>query len=433
MSFRLVVLAALSLLSPACLHAQSTQPASVRIVGSEEQVQSRKRGICANKLHPEDFVALAPGVSWYYNWHFKGNQPPEGVPLEFVPMVWTDTPERLQGLRDYLAEGHRPRAILVANEPNLKGQAFIPPEQCADLHRRVHEITRHLDIPLVGPHMAIGSAPNASITAFDPIQQKELTYTFMVPYLRAFFHFLGDVPVDGVGVHSYKREGEVAWSVNLAYNEFKRPVWMTEYAWWAAPTELDSIRYLVKATDFLERSPRVEAYAWFKERIGRPHLRLLADEKGKLTPLGEAYVRMPVHDPDLYYRLPGRLNAARYVEQTDMEIDVAPDPADFLQMISIKPGATITYNVAVEQAGNYRLRLATAGQPGRVEVLVAGESAGSIEIEHASDPATTRPRGGAKPTLSGPLSLALKDGTTQLTLRFQNAGQSLSRLELAAE
>jgi hypothetical protein len=294
-------------------------------------------------------------------------------------------------------------------------------------------MTRELKIPLIGPHMAIGSGGNASVTAFDPIQQKEVTYTFMVPYLRAFFHFVGDVPVDGVGVHSYKREGEIVWSVNLTYNEFKRPVWMTEYAWWGAPTELESIRYLVKATDFMERSPMVEGYAWFKERIGLPHLRLLTNERGQLTPLGEAYVRMPVHDSNLYYRVPGRLNAARYVSQSDMEIDVAPDPADFLQMISLKPGASITYNAAVEQAGRYQIGLATSGEPGSVEVLVDNESAGHIAIEHASDPATTQPHGGAKPVMSKPLTLELKDGTLQITLRFENAGQSLSRLEITRD
>lgn len=429
MSKRAALLLILAFIFSARARAQTTQPSSIRIVGSEEQVQSRKRGICVNKLHPEDFVVLSPGVSWYYNWHVKGDQPPAGVNLEFVPMVWTDSPDRLQGLREYLAAGHRPRAILVANEPNLKGQAFISPQQCADLHRRVHEITRDLGIPLVGPHMAIGSAPNASITAFDPVQQKDVTYTFMLPYLKAFFHFVGDTPVDGVGVHSYKREGEITWSVNLVYNEFKRPVWMTEYAWWGAPTELDSLRHLVKATDFMERSSRVEAYAWFKERIGRPHLRLLTNEPGQLTPLGLAYVRMPVHDVKLYYRLPGRLNAARYVEQTGMEIDVAPDPADFLQMISTQPGASITYNVAIEQTGRYELRLATTGQPGRIEVLVNNEPAGVIAIDHAGDPATTRPHGGAKPVLSEPLTLMLREGPTRVTLRLENAGQSLSRLE----
>ena len=52
---------------------------------------------------------------------------PANSGMEFVPMVWTDDPYRLDGLRDYLAAGNRPRQVLVNNEPNLRGQSFITP------------------------------------------------------------------------------------------------------------------------------------------------------------------------------------------------------------------------------------------------------------------------------------------------------------------
>jgi hypothetical protein len=51
---------------------------------------SPKRGVCAQKLSAGDFRALAPGVSWWYNWHFEPDaEAPEGGP-EFVPMLWSD-------------------------------------------------------------------------------------------------------------------------------------------------------------------------------------------------------------------------------------------------------------------------------------------------------------------------------------------------------
>jgi hypothetical protein len=54
--------------------------APIRIVACEEKVPSKKRGICMNTLSASDFRALAPGVSWYYNWHFQSNdRPPAGV------------------------------------------------------------------------------------------------------------------------------------------------------------------------------------------------------------------------------------------------------------------------------------------------------------------------------------------------------------------
>lgn len=431
-SLILSVLVTLALM-PASVHARGSVDAEgrqIRIHDADAAVQSRKRGVCANKLHPEDFVALAPGVSWYYNWHFKGDQAPEGVSFEFVPMVWGDTPERLEGLRAYLADGHRPRAILINNEPNLKGQSFISPEQSADLHRRVHEITADLDIPLVGPHMAIGSAAPASISAFDPIQEKQVTYTFMIPFLKAFLHYVGDVRVDGIGVHPYKNLGEAIWSANIVYRETGKPVWMTEYAWWHAPDERASIQYLVKASDYFERAEHVHAYAWFKERIGRPHLRLFTDRPGELTPLGEAYVNLPVHDADVYYRLPGRLNAARYVSLERAEIDLAADPIDFVAMVTTDGNATLRYHVYVENAGRYALRISTGGPAGTVSVTTtAGDS---IRMEVPASPAT-RPSGPADAAnvVSSVVHIDLPAGAQQWTVQLEQSGQILNWIELS--
>lgn len=409
-----------------CSVARAEQP--IRVFGMSDPVQSHKRGICANMLQPDDFRALAPGVSWYYNWHFKGPAAPDGVTLEFIPMVWGDTPNRIEGLREFLAQGHRPRAIFVANEPNLKGQAFITPEQTADLARRVRAISG--DIPLVGPHMAIGSAPNASTQAFDPIQQKPLNYTFMMPFLKAFFHYAGETPIDGVGVHTYKKTGEAKWCVDTLYKQFGKPVWVTEYAWWAAPNEAESIRYLVQTTDFLERDPNVAGYAWFKERIKQPTLRLLKNEPGQLTALGRAYVDMPVHEADVYYRTPGKLSAARYVTTSDTEIDLADDPADFVKMISTKADARLAYNLVAHRAGEFALRLSLGGEPGRVmlyrgeELLATFASTGSPTTQPGDAP--------AKLTVITPAQrVALREGAQQLELRFERAGQWITHVEVA--
>src|ERR1035437_5207474 len=42
--------------------------APTQIVNCDAQVQSRKRGIAVNSMSAADFEAVAPGVSWYYNW-----------------------------------------------------------------------------------------------------------------------------------------------------------------------------------------------------------------------------------------------------------------------------------------------------------------------------------------------------------------------------
>jgi hypothetical protein len=101
-------------------------------------------------------------------------------------MVWGGHPLALCRLDQYLAStSPKPPAVFAINEPNLRGQAFLTPRRTAEVYRKVKIITDKYDIPLVGPHMALGSAEKDSITAHDPAENRTITYTFMVPFLKA--------------------------------------------------------------------------------------------------------------------------------------------------------------------------------------------------------------------------------------------------------
>lgn len=352
--------------------ASAAESPTPRVVDCDQPVQSRKRGLCANQLAAADFTAMAPGVSWFYNWHFTtSDMPPAGVPVEFVPMAWGAQPETLPGLEAYLAAGHKPRVVLGINEPNLRGQALMPPADAAALFTQIKAITDKYHVPLIAPNMAIGSAPKDSVTALDPLEKKDVTYTFMGPYLKAFLHFLGTTEVAGLGVHSYKDLGELQWVVGMMHKEYQRPVWVTEYAQWTTASDSAARDYLIQATDLLERTPYVDGYAWFKERVGKnPRISLFSAESGKLTPLGETYVAMPVHDADLYYRIPGRLQAERYVAFDKATIHATGDGEGFLDMTITGNGGWIDYNVQVDAAGTYGLTLRASGKDGlHIEIL----------------------------------------------------------------
>lgn len=350
----------------------------IRIVACDEQVQSHKRGVCANHLAPEDFKALAPGVSWWYNWHFDTQeQPPQGVPMEFIPQVWGNNPKDLDGLEKYLAN-HTPHAIFTLNEPNLRGQAFITPEASADFYIKVKAIGDKHHLPVVGPHMALGSATNASIKALDPIEKKEITYTSMEVFLKAFMFYAGKTEIGGMGVHSYGNTGELQWAMGLVHKDFNCPVWVTEFAQWKTPNAAAGAKYLVQAVDMLERTPYVSGYAWFKERVdSNPSISLFEKGPGKLTPMGKAYVAMPVHDADVFYRLPGRLPAANYVNMEKSEITPTSDADGFLEMDSSDAGSWIEYNVQVDKAGEYTVKVRASGS-GKIEWSKAGQSLASV-------------------------------------------------------
>ncbi len=257
--------------------------------------RSSKRGICVNQFSEEDASALSPGVSWFYNWHFQSSNDYSSVGVEFYPMVWGDSAESLAGLENTLKSGKPPSYVLVLNEPNLKGQAFITPQRAAKVYNAVEAIVGSRGIKLIGPHMALGSSTEASITAFDPIEKKDVTYTYMIPYLKAFLHYVGEEGVNAVAVHSYGNMGELKWLVGMLQETFPgKEIWITEFAWWGAKDDNEEIAYMKEAVDLFEKTPAVKKYAWFMARINdNKRMSLLTENPGELTELGKTYIGLP--------------------------------------------------------------------------------------------------------------------------------------------
>jgi hypothetical protein len=408
-------LAALILLclAPAA-QSQPVDASAIRIVGCDEPVQSHKRGLCANHLYPQDFRAIAPGVSWWYNWFYRPEEvPPPGVSFEYIPMAWGNRPGDLSGLEQYLAAGHKPRAVFAINEPNLKGQAFIDPRETADLYGKIKSIADKYAIPVVGPHMALGSATPDSITALDPLSNQQTTYTFMVPFLKAFLYYAGKTDVPAVAFHTYGNSGELHWAVGAMHKEFNRPLWITEFAQWKNSNDQEARKYLIEATDFLERSPDVAGYSWFKERVdGNRAISLFTDKPGELTAMGKAYVAMPVHDRDLYYRIPGRLEAGKYVAVENAEVRPLPADKGLLDMVSTKPDAWIDYNIQVDAGGDYQVIVQAGAKPGKIRIMRGNDLLASAD----STAANSQPPA---------LAVKLSAGPQTIRVRLDSADQSI--------
>ena len=93
-------------------------------------------------------------------------------------------------------------------------------------------------------------------------------------------------------------------------------VWVTEFDT-SASSDAAALANLIPSVDYCERTPWIEGYSWFMSRIsGDPYNSLLTSASGVLTPAGQAYVQMPVHDTNLFIASPGRLQAERYVTMT---------------------------------------------------------------------------------------------------------------------
>ncbi len=152
--------------------------AQIQIVSCDAQVQSHKRGIAVNSMSAADFEAVAPGVSWFYDWGVNNWSVPTNASMTYIPMAWNGSSGFQTALTSYLTAGNTPWRVFAVNEPNLLGQAYMTPSNSATTFEQVQAICNPYHIPVIAPHMAIGSAANQSITAYDPIQGSNVTYTF---------------------------------------------------------------------------------------------------------------------------------------------------------------------------------------------------------------------------------------------------------------
>jgi len=159
----------------------------------------------------------------------------------------------------------------------------------------------------------------------------------------------------------------------------------------------------------------VQGYAWFKERADNGKISLLEKEPGKLTELGEAYVGLPVHDADLYYRIPGKLSAGRYVAMD--KVDILSNSHNDLLISSNAVDGTVDYNIQVDAAGAYKLGLRAFGT-GKIDVLENDQVLGSADVS-GSDVQTVD------------IPATLPAGPQTLRVRFGANGMILSTIEFA--
>ncbi len=365
--------------------------AQTQIVNCDAPVQSRKRGIAVNSnMSAADFQALAPGVSWFYDWGINNWTVPSGVAMSYIPMVWSDYSGYQSAISSYLAAGNRPWRVFAINEPNLKGQAFMTPSNTAVAFEQVQAICAPYGIPVICPHMAEGTAASQSITAYDPIQGSNVTYTTEAPYLQAFMYYCGSSPPPGMSDHSYGGYGDLTYWTGLMNSDFPtQTVWVTEFNPSGISGGISSsaqvLANLIPSVDYCERTPWIEGYSWFMSRInGDPYDSLLTSTSGVLTAAGQAYVQMPVHETNLFYRIPGQLQAARYVTMNQMSIAPTTDTNGLADMITAATGASFNYNIQVDTAGSYPLNFRVSGATGLISVYEGSTLLGTANIPTAS-------------------------------------------------
>jgi hypothetical protein len=135
--------------------------------------------------------------------------------------------------------------------------------------------------------------------------------------------------------------------------------------------------------------------------------------------IGQIDVSLPVHDADLYYRLPGRLPAINYATVTDGEIWPDPDSADSAFMSSNKAGATFNYHVQVDKPGTYIVQLSVKGAGGTFTLMQDDRPLATFRVHDGDHFWTTQSA-----------TVILKPGPQTISLQADHPQQSLAWIEL---
>ena len=289
------------------------------------QTKSPKRGVAYGFTSAADLQALAPGLSWWYNW---GPAPDASVVnayqalgLEYAPLQWNGTlngtPNGPTVTADALAAKIPVSAkyLLGFNEPNFKSQANLTPTQAAALWLVLQEVARRKNLKLVSP---------AVNYCGDCVQENGTTYSSPTQYLDAFFAACPSCQVDYIAVHTYVCQEQYLRQKVAELKKYNKPIWVTEFS--CSDIDHSQItlglqqKYLTDAVNYLENDPAIFRYAWFSGRNNQiPFINLLGAD-GQLTALGQLYVAQPYAGSPL---LAGHLTPVKATASSTEKAEVA--------------------------------------------------------------------------------------------------------------
>ena len=221
--------------------------------------RSQKRGVgFSNPFYEEDVTLLSNTISWVYNW---GPNPSSAIEtqldaynIDFCPMAWNASYNK-DRIRTWVQTHPNCQYLLAYNEPNLKDQARMTPQEAANTWPDLKSFAQELGLSIVAPAMNYGTLDGYS----DPIK-----------WLDEFFACDGVSidDVDALALHCYMGSAGSMKSFIDRFDKYDKPIWMTEFCGWEAPVTSagGQKKYMSEVVLMLETDTRVQRYAWFLAR-----------------------------------------------------------------------------------------------------------------------------------------------------------------------
>ncbi len=365
--------------------------------------KSYKRGVGENNFnHVEEITALAPGITWTYNW---GTNPSKyvahmlrpGGEMEFIPMVWNGNFSEA-AIRDSLDKYPGTKYLLGFNEPNFKSQANMTPTQAAELWPVLEGIAADYNLKLVSPAL---NFPDDTINDGHRYQPKEWLDGFINAYKQQNG---GKEPqIDFIALHSYMNSPiALKGYISDFADTYHKKIWLTEFCSWEGQVDsISQMNAMVQKVQNLELDSMVYRYAWFKAKgtASNPFYRLLINQNvithqpawGTLSALGKIYVNMSSFDTTYYYQPSTVIPAKDYVNANGMMLEVNTDAASQqpIQISSFDGYCWAEYLIDVPKSGNYLFTFRLASKEflysPKIRVLLDGTILAEQEFNATGD------------------------------------------------
>ncbi|WP_415232899.1 glycosyl hydrolase [Pseudophaeobacter arcticus] len=228
-----------------------------------------------------EWIEGQDGLKWYYNWRPDQMWHPGGQrrTVEFVPMIHS-----AKDVNKPIQSSLRPKALLAFNEPDGstgEHQASISVAQAISLWPALEARGLRLSSPVTTQGGTLG-ANSWQRQFMNEVQARGLRVDFMA-------------------VHYYSTNGNVNefrnWLISV-YNEYRRPIWVTEFAYvdWRRPQHVtfkENAAFAREAIAMINSLQFVERHAWFAANPypwgGQSPQMNLVDENLRPTPVGIAF------------------------------------------------------------------------------------------------------------------------------------------------
>ncbi len=359
------------------------------------QKRSDKRGVSYSFQLPEvDTELLGNGISWAYNWGPDTSSSLSAAfteyKIDFFPMAWNDM-FSADRIRSYKLTHPECQYILAFNEPNLKDQANMLPQQAAAEWQKLRALATELNMKLISPAMNYGTVEGYS----NPIQ-----------WLDEFFQLVPLSDIDGIAIHCYMSNPSSLKNYVSKFKKYGKPIWMTEFCAWEKSISgvKAQMAYMSDVINYMESDPDIFRYAWFIPRGKEsddeyPYNKLLSKRKPyQLTELGRVFVNMSTLDKNTYYNKAQVIPAEHYsginVEETASEeiwtkgpqLQPTTDKGGILELCNFLSNQWVEYLINVPESGYYQIDMRYACYlKSDIEISIGNATVASTELPNTKD------------------------------------------------